>query len=369
MSLPPPPDTLWYNGDWDEFVGISPDPVEICPCNQSPTAEAECSSRPPNEFNEPFQLLATYSDFDVTDPLGWLVVGLFSQNFTALPDSVVLSQITMAKYEIRSGVSNNNPGTLIASGTEPVLIEFTNVSVVSDGITYREYRFTIENLSIPLPSGKFFMNVAPVVSQQLRTQFGSNFLLFNSTTDGQNAVGVPPGDNANDFVVLGFPMPSVFIESTAFGQQFHDFSNGVRGVRIPICIHPDMEVTLHNGRKEKIRDLKPGAKIRTNHPTKTARLIINHRNEIAHRVMVHMEPGSLGNNLPTDKLVLTTNHPIVKDGKFVKPRELLNNDTIKRQSYSEPIHTHTLVTNNGKPVLINGVPVSTWSVKKWALSK
>jgi hypothetical protein len=44
---------------------------------------------------------------------------------------------------------------------------------------------------------------------------------------------------------------------------------------------------------------------------------------------------------------------------------LINRDTVFKKKYKQPVHTHTLVTDTGRPVMINGVAVATWKIKKW----
>jgi hypothetical protein len=365
MSLPP--NTLWYNGDWNLFVGIHDNVEGNCPCIVINEGPENCFSRPPNELNilnGPLLLMGTYTDFDVTDAFGWKVTGLFSNNFTTLPFGLIST--FQANWEIRSGVSAYNGGTLIASGTSPVTVTPTGRSVIDNSILYTEYTFLVSGLNVVLPFGTYHMNVAPIVPEAITTSYGSQFLLFNSTTDGANAVGIPAGDNGNDFVVIGDPIPTnYFIPSTDFGEEFHDFSNGVVGIRLIICIDPDMEVTLVDNTKRKIRDLVPGNLLLTRDPKRPARLIINYRNETPHKVLVKMLPNSIEEGVPNQTLYITTNHPIVVNGEYRKPRELLNGDSVSRTRARGSVNTHTLVTDTGEPVLINNVPVSTWKADKW----
>jgi hypothetical protein len=365
MSLPP--NTLWYNGDWNLFVGISDVTDAQCPCipvgSETVVTDETCVSRPPNQLSEEI-LLATYSDFDVLDPFGWTVTGVFSDNFTILPLSV-LTTFT-ATYEIREGITPGNGGTLITSGIAPVTVTATGRSVVSGGDTYTEYRFLITGLNIPLSPNKYWVNVAPIIPESVVTTYGSTFLLFNSTTDGANAVGVPPGNNANDYFVVGDPIPTVyFIPSTQFGQEYHDFSNGVTGFVNPICIHPDMKAILQDGSIAMVRDLQVGTLLRTLDADRPAKLLINYKNEIPHHVLIKILPDALERGVPDEILFVTSNHKIMVDGRLRKPRELINGITISRSRGGGPVHTHTLVTDTGDPVMINGTPVATWAIKDW----
>jgi hypothetical protein len=191
-----PPGSLWYNGDFDYVNGL------------------------PNERNTLVSQAAVYDDFDVTAPLGWHVTAVFSDDL--LTSDVV---VTGADWEIRTGISEGNAGSLIASGT-------TNSPLVTPtgrGTEIREFMVEVTglNLFLPmLPSGQhYWLNVTPVGNGTGQS--------FNSTTGGANCVGTPCGNDGN-----------AFFNSTSFGTFFtsttnecgsgcHDFSNGVIGTVVP----------------------------------------------------------------------------------------------------------------------------------------
>jgi hypothetical protein len=187
-----PPGSLWYNGDYNYVNGL------------------------PNERNTLVTQAAAYDDFNVTAPLGWHVTAVFSDNLT-------YAVITGADWEIRTGVSEANSGTLVASGT-------TSSPIVTPTGRY-ENEFMVEvtglNVFLPmLPSGQhYWLNVTPVGNGGYRS--------FNSTTSGTNCVGTPCGNDDNSF-----------FNSTYFGAFFDhasnwvggppaDFSNGVIGNVVP----------------------------------------------------------------------------------------------------------------------------------------
>jgi hypothetical protein len=192
-----PPGSLWYNGDWDGVNGLA------------------------NERNTVVSQAAVYDDFNVTSPLGWHVTALFSDNmFTyGLP-------VTGADWEIRTGISEGNAGTLVASGTtgSPLLIPTGRYF----GNELIEYTVEVSQLNIflpMLPSGQhYWLNVTPVGNGTGRS--------FNSTTIGDNCVGTPCGNDDN-----------AFFNSTTFGAFFDhtynwcggcvDFSMGVIGTVVP----------------------------------------------------------------------------------------------------------------------------------------
>jgi|SRR5438876_7289609 len=186
-----PPGSLWYNGDYNHVNGL------------------------PNERNTVVSQAAVYDDFNVTAPQGWHLTAVFSDNLTAF------QPIVAADWEIRTGVSEGNGGTLVASGT-------TNSPIVTFTFhAQNEFMVEVTGLSVFLPmltSGQhYWLNVTPVGN-------GSGFS-FNSDTSGTNCVGVPCGNDDN-----------AFFNSTFFGTYFTntnnyagqpDFSMGVIGTVVP----------------------------------------------------------------------------------------------------------------------------------------
>ncbi len=165
QSKSAPPGSLWYNGDFDGVNGLA------------------------NEQNTIVSDSRIYDDFNVTG--SWHVTAVFSDNLTD-------TGITGANYEIRSGVSEGNGGTLLFSGT-------TSTPIVTptggSGFGYTEYMVEIDGLSIDLAPGTYWLNVTPIGDFNGRS--------FISTTSGANCVGTPCGDNGN-----------AFWDSTYFGFNF-----------------------------------------------------------------------------------------------------------------------------------------------------
>jgi hypothetical protein len=188
-----PPGSLWYNGDFNGVNGLA------------------------NERNTTVTQAAVYEDFNITGGPMWNVTAVFSDNLTN-------AVITGADWEIRTGLSERNSGTLIASGT-------TNSPVVTptgrSAFGFTEYMIEVPglNLMLPaLPAGQFYwLNVTPIGDGTGRS--------YNSTTSGTNCVGTPCGNDAN-----------AFFNSTYYGSFFlpcgapescYDFSNGVIGTVVP----------------------------------------------------------------------------------------------------------------------------------------
>lgn len=115
---------------------------------------------------------ATYQNF-VTN--GVTVAGLFTNNLSSITP-------TSGYWEIRSGVSEGNGGTLIASGTETGA-NFLNTATGRNGYGYDEYTDAVR-LSNPvtLAAGTYWFATVPICT----TCDGRS---FNSTTEGLNSVG------------------------------------------------------------------------------------------------------------------------------------------------------------------------------------
>jgi hypothetical protein len=162
----PSGDVLWYNGDFNGVNGLA---------------------------NE--QGSSIYDNFIVPSP-GWHVTSVFSDNLENTP-------ATGATWEIRSGVSEGNGGTLVASG-------MTTMPVVTptgrSGFGFTEFMIEVTGLSVDLAPGTYWLNVTPI---------GNCGRSFDSDTSGTNCVGLPCGNDDN-----------AFINSTTFGYNFHNTSSG-----------------------------------------------------------------------------------------------------------------------------------------------
>jgi hypothetical protein len=187
-----PPGSVWYNGDFNGVNGLA------------------------NEENTTISQAAVYDDF-IVPAGGWTLAGVFSDNLAS-------TVITAADWEIRTGLSEGNAGTLVASGT-------TNSPVVTptgrSGFGYTEYMVEVTglNLFLPaLPSGQFYwLNVTPIGD--------GTGLSYNSTTSGANCISTPCGNDQNAFfnsTYFGY-----YFTSTSNVDQPYDYSMGVMGIEIP----------------------------------------------------------------------------------------------------------------------------------------
>lgn len=116
-------------------------------------------------------------------------------------------------WEIRTGVADNDPGTLLFSGTDAA-------TAISSGTPFTNIEFTYSSATTPfiLAAGDYFLSVAVD---------GGNGDIFASTTSGINGVGGPLADDTSFFnrpsVGVNFAVASNFVGAPA------DFSFGLRG--------------------------------------------------------------------------------------------------------------------------------------------
>jgi hypothetical protein len=165
--------TLWYNGDFNGDDALA------------------------NERNTTINQANVYDDFIVPVGQTWTVTSVFSNDLTDISS-------TQAFWEIRSGVSSGNGGTVIASGTDSDTLTATGRS----GAGYNEFTVLVSGLNVVLGPGTYWLTVSPIDSGSGRS--------FNSTTSGANSIGLPAGNDDNSF-----------FDSTFFGAAFAPASNQV----------------------------------------------------------------------------------------------------------------------------------------------
>jgi hypothetical protein len=185
-----PPGALWYNGDFDFVDGLA---------NEQDT------------FAQGYSHI--YDDFNVPDSGGWNVTSVFSHD-------LISTTVIGATWEIRSGVSSGNPGTIVASGTTvtPVITPTGN-----NAFGFDEFQVEVTGLNVNLDGNgnTYFLNVTPIGSLD-----GGRS--FDSTTSGANCIGTPCGNNSNSFWDSDL-FGVFFVPTNTAGSQFHDFSMGVNG--------------------------------------------------------------------------------------------------------------------------------------------
>jgi hypothetical protein len=182
------PGPLWYNGDFNGVNGLA---------NEQDTSLGSG------------QFASVYDNFIVPDGPGWNVTSVFS-------DDLISTNVTGATWEIRSGVSEGNGGTLVASG-------MTVTPVVTptgrNGFGFTEFMIEVTGLNVNLPPGTYWLNVTPIGDLSGRS--------FDSNTSGTNCVGTPCGNDLNAFFNSNFFAAN--FQDTAEQGQATDFSMGVNG--------------------------------------------------------------------------------------------------------------------------------------------
>jgi hypothetical protein len=148
--------TLWYNGDFNGVNGED------------------------DEMNAGIPDLNVYDDFFVPAGQSWTLSSIFSNDLATY-------NATTAYWEIRSGISSGNGGTLLASGTSAVTQTATGGSAFGES----EYNFQVSGLNVALSSGTYWLTLSPIGSGS-----GSASIC---TTSGLNAIGTPPGNDWNTF--------------------------------------------------------------------------------------------------------------------------------------------------------------------------
>jgi hypothetical protein len=151
----PPPGTLWYNGDFNG-VGYHANGINTSDSNSQ-----------------------VFDDFFVSGSLGWNISGVFS-------DNLLSTVVTGAVWEIRTGVSEGNEGTLVASGNTAIpLVTATGRS----GFGLNEFTVEVSGLNVHLVPGQYWLTVTPMGN-------GTGHSL-NTTTSGFNCVGNPCGNDGD----------------------------------------------------------------------------------------------------------------------------------------------------------------------------
>jgi len=190
------PGSLWYNGDLNGVNGLA------------------------NERDDGLgfgQYAHVFDDFNVTDPTGWHLTSLYSNNYMNYIESG--GPTTAVEWSIHQGITEGNPGTTVASGTST---DFA-VTVHNTQHEFTEYTVRVLGLNINLAPGTYFLNVTPVGSGHGRS--------FTTDTSGVGCIGTPCGNNGNAFFDSNFF--GAYYQPTGQLGQPGDFSMGVIGTVVP----------------------------------------------------------------------------------------------------------------------------------------
>ncbi len=200
-------DILFYGGDFDP---------------NNPNANGLANENDAIVGGNPYGA-ATYQNFVNSDT--WWITSLWTNNLSTLNPS-------SAYWEVRSGVSEGNGGTLIASGTGSGA-NFKQDPTGRSGFGFLEYQDHVTGLNLHLDPGQYWFAVVP---QDVNNPGRS----FNSNTFGLNSVGTQVSNQQ-------------FFNSAFFGANFTNantqgvfqtFSSGVDGTSIP---EPSSMIMLGSG--------------------------------------------------------------------------------------------------------------------------
>jgi len=158
-----------------------------------------------NWYNSAQSFTRVYDDFVVPDG-GWTIVGVFAHI------DAESTGVTQASWEIRSGMSAGNGGSLLASGIS--YATQTQTGVVGGGAY--TYLLEVDGLSVELGPGTYWLSVAPVTVNT-----------YLCATLGVNAIGHPPGNDGQAFSSGSPGSFSAALQTTGSGGTSGDFSLGV----------------------------------------------------------------------------------------------------------------------------------------------
>jgi hypothetical protein len=179
---------VWYNGDFDSQNGFP---------------NAVGGFWPPDAL--------AYDNFILTMP--HTIDAVFSSNL------MNATGVSEAAWEVRSGVSEGDGGTLIASGTSAA----TQTSLGVSWRIFELYNIRVSGLNVHLGPGEYWLTVAPVAP----VGSGRPFFSFAGTTSGLNAMGLPPGNDGRSFLDL----PEKGLDFVDYLRN--DISMGIEGREVP----------------------------------------------------------------------------------------------------------------------------------------
>jgi len=180
-------DVLWYNGDYhsgafnNQQGGISD------------------------------QLL--FADFRVTDPQGWIIKQIWSNNVPEAPPHDP-APIAQAVWSIRTGMAPGSAGVTLFGGSGPA----QNTPTGRTPFGQPEYELRVTGLDIFLPQGDYWLQVTPIVTNGLGGTWTTDTIGENGVNRTSVNDGVSMGRVNNEYTA-GSPDYSMgvagFVEGTA----------------------------------------------------------------------------------------------------------------------------------------------------------
>lgn len=143
-----------------------------------------------------------------------------------------------ADYEIRSGMTAGNGGTLISSGTG---LTATRIATGRTGFGLTEYQYTISGLNLNLSAGTYFMALRPVAvtggggTAYVSTTSGADVSTTGDPNPAPTGAPLANGNSYFDSATYGASFDPA-TSSNALGAGTWDFSYGVAAVPEPTTI-------------------------------------------------------------------------------------------------------------------------------------
>jgi hypothetical protein len=204
--------TLWYNGNYDQNDAYTDE--SNVPINMGGSYVLEKS--------------LVYDDFIVPAGQTWTLASLFANDQT---DYVAAP--TTATWEIRTGMSAGNGGTLVASGDTS---DTNTLETPGNGSTYTdpEYKLSVSISTVTLTPGIYWMALAPDSAGYYGDQS------YVETTSGIGSVGLPTGLDGDSFLNNNLSGAG----KLTFSPSSLDFSAGITGTATVSVVPEPADVPL-----------------------------------------------------------------------------------------------------------------------------
>jgi hypothetical protein len=214
VAAPASASTLWYGGDYDQNAGFALHSFKNTPFNTS---------------------WAVYDDFNVASK------STITDIFASLVYFDKLAVCSQAYWEVRSGVSVGNGGSLVASG-----INTETLTELGIGSSYRYVSLSVDVPDFTLDTGTYWLSIQPI-----QTSTATNGGAYIGTTIGTNGIGSPL-HNGNSYINnptyygKSFVSISSDLGPAIYRDSKYDFTYGVN-IADPVQAVPEPATLLGFG--------------------------------------------------------------------------------------------------------------------------
>lgn len=262
----------------------------------------------------------------------------------------------------------------------------SNISV--DGVSlYIESITAIPDIIVDLESSIKYSMIIYLINSSMTDLSNCNFYVNLELTDlpPRRTIMIPklvPGINNVSFEIIHYldePLPpmdslplsvsaSIFaVAQNTCDNKVYESNNVV--VQTPfspnvICVSGDSLVKTNEG-LIKIADMKSSNDLK----------LFNNENEQVNLLYVikcmpsndyiKIDKNAIGEDMPSEDLLIRPGHPIMVDNKEVMPETLINGLNIMKQKLEKPENTYSICSDKRQFVMINNLPVCTWEEKEW----